>query len=212
MSLRKISFVCFRETFYQLISESAGRSAARTARDPQIADIWVCVRGFDLKPIDSTTPALPFAALMQHCSLTTGLFLVKIIKKKTGLCFYKGQNKAPCLQTCTWRSRNPCSSRSVTALYLSGSPLHKTAQILHFISFSTAAGNAWSFRRAPRWSVLQRCFMKYIRQAQTRSRMGTTKGAKKKLKLGLVQNRNARRRGPPFTCCCPKIARPISAF
>lgn len=115
MSLRKISFVCFRETFYQLISESAGRSAARTARDPQIADIWVCVRGFDLKPIDSTTPALPFAALMQHCSLTTGLFLVKIIKKKTGLCFYTGQNKAPCLQTCTWRSRNPRSSRSASS-------------------------------------------------------------------------------------------------
>lgn len=72
----------FSRDFYQLISESAGRSAARTARDPQIADIWVCVRGFDLKPIDSTTPALPFAALIQHCSLTTGLFLVKIIKKK----------------------------------------------------------------------------------------------------------------------------------
>lgn len=94
MSLRKISFVCFRETFYQLISESAGRSAARTARDPQIADICVCVRGFDLKPIDSTTPALPFAALMQHCSLTTGLFLVKIIKKKNRFVFLHGAKRS----------------------------------------------------------------------------------------------------------------------
>lgn len=100
----------FSRDFYQLISESAGRSAARTARDPQIADIWVCVRGFDLKPIDSTTPALPLAALIQHCSLTTGLFLIKIIKKKAGLCFYKGQNEALCLQTCT---RGCCCSSAL---------------------------------------------------------------------------------------------------